>query len=128
MNQRVISGVGNYIKAEALYKAKIYPHAIVEDLSDENLRALNREIKSVIYSAFKKKGASFRDYVMPDGDIGTYSFKFEVYSKSADPYMNRVIREETPDKRTTHWVAEVQTIGRTSELIEDPLTAQSALV
>ena len=42
--------------------------------------------------------------------------------------MNRVVREETPDKRTTHWVPEIQTIGRTTELVETPLTAQSALV
>lgn len=128
MNQKVIAGVGNYIKAEALYKAKIYPHAKVEDLTDDDLKVLNREIKSVIYSAFKNKGALFREYVMPDGDIRTYAFKFEVYAKSSDPYMNRVIKEETPDRRTTHWVAEVQTIGRKSELIENPLTAQTTLL
>ena len=128
MQQTVIAGVGNYIKAEALYKARINPHAKVEDLSDDNLKDLNKQIKSVIYSSFANRGATFRDYVMPDGDVGTYAFQFEVYSKSSDPYMNRVVREETPDKRTTHWVPEIQTIGRTTELVETPLTAQSALV
>jgi formamidopyrimidine-DNA glycosylase len=128
MNQQVVSGVGNYIKAEALYKARINPHAKVEDLSDDNLKDLNKQIKSVIYSSFANRGATFRDYVMPDGDVGTYAFQFEVYSKSSDPYMNRVVREETPDKRTTHWVPEIQTIGRITELVETPLTAQSALV
>ncbi len=111
MNQQVISGVGNYIKAEALYKAKINPSALVSDLTDTNLISLSHQVKSVIYSSYQSRGASFRDYVPPDGTIGTYSFAFECYAQKNDPLGRTVIREQTPDGRTTHWVPQVQTLG-----------------
>lgn len=116
MNQEVISGVGNYIKAEALYKASIHPEAVVSDLTDSDLRNLSQKIKSVIYSSYQSRGASFRDYVPPDGTVGTYTFAFECYAQKQDPAGRTVIRQETPDGRTTHWVPEVQTRGTTQQM------------
>ena len=116
MNQEVISGVGNYIKAEALYKASINPEALVSDLTDSDLFILSQKIKSVIYSSYQSRGASFRDYVPPDGSIGTYTFAFECYAQRQDPAGRQVVRSTTPDGRTTHWVPEVQTKGQSSQL------------
>ncbi len=108
MNQKVIAGVGNYIKSEALYKAKIDPWKTVGMITDAELILLNQKIKEVIYSAYQSKGATFSDYELPDGTIGTYTFKFEVYNQRKDPNGHNVIREVTPDKRMTHWIKEVQ--------------------
>ena len=108
MNQKVICGVGNYIKSEALYKARIHPWKTVGMLTDTQLQLLNQKIKEVIYSAYQSKGATFSDYQLPDGSIGTYTFKFEVYNKRRDPHGHNVIKEVTPDKRMTHWIKEVQ--------------------
>jgi len=116
MNQEVISGVGNYIKAEALYKASINPEALVSDLTDSDLFILSQKIKSVIYSSYQSRGASFRDYVPPDGSVGTYTFAFECYAQRQDPAGRQVVRSTTPDGRTTHWVPEVQTKGQSSQL------------
>jgi len=116
MNQEVVSGVGNYIKAEALYKSSIHPEAVVSDLTDSDLRNLSQKIKSVIYSSYQSRGASFRDYVPPDGTVGTYTFAFECYAQKQDPAGRTVIRQETPDGRTTHWVPEVQTRGTTQQM------------
>lgn len=118
MDQKIVSGIGNYIKAEALYKAKINPHATVEDLTDTQLRLLCQKVKSVIYSSYQSRGASFRDYVIPDGSVGTYAFKFDVYARPKDPQGRTVIKEETPDGRTTHWVPDIQ---------KADITLQSAL-
>lgn len=115
MNQQVVSGVGNYIKAEALYKAKINPSAQVSDLTDSDLTTLSKQVKSVIYSSYQSRGASFRDYVPPDGTVGTYSFVFECYAQKKDPAGRLVIREQTPDGRTTHWVPQVQTLGTSQQ-------------
>jgi formamidopyrimidine-DNA glycosylase len=43
-----------------------------------------------------------------DGHRGEFPFFFHVYRKEVCPEGHRVIREETADKRTTHWVPEVQ--------------------
>ena len=40
--------------------------------------------------------------------MGNYSSQFLVYNQKSDPDGHEVIKEKTPDGRTTHWVPEVQ--------------------
>jgi len=108
MDQSVISGVGNYIKAESLYLARISPFRKVGDLSDNNLIMLNKSIKSVMRESFKSGGATISSYKDFYGEIGSYSSRFLVYNQKKDPDGNDVIKEKTPDGRTTHWVPEIQ--------------------
>lgn len=115
MDQKVISGIGNYIKAEALYMAEINPRAKVKDLTDNELRELGDACIWVIKASYDAKGATIRNYKLPNGDVGDYKFKFLVYSKKKDPLGNKVIREETADRRHTYWVPDVQTRGVTMQ-------------
>jgi len=111
MNQKVISGVGNYIKAESLWYSRINPHVLVKDLTDENLIILDKAIKFVINKSYDEQGASIQSYYTFDGDSGNATQGFAVYGRKKDYNGHTVIKEETPDKRTTHWVKERQTIG-----------------
>jgi formamidopyrimidine-DNA glycosylase len=108
MDQKVLAGVGNYIKAEALYRACISPHRVNSSLTDEELVRLNQETKWVIRASYASRGARISTYELPDGSTGTYNFKFLVYRRKTDPAGLRVVREQTRDKRTTHWVPERQ--------------------
>ena len=108
MNQKVVSGIGNYIKAEALYRAGISPHRTVESLSDAELQDLYRCSLWVIKASYEARGATIRNYEMPDGSKGDFKFKFQVYAQETDPSGRTVIRDKTPDGRTTHWVKEIQ--------------------
>jgi len=45
---------------------------------------------------------------MPDGTKGDFKFNFQVYAQETDPAGRLVIRDKTPDGRTTHWVKEIQ--------------------
>ena len=108
MHQKVVAGIGNYIKAEALYIAKISPHRFVHELNDEELKRLYDASLWVIKASYDARGATIRDYELPDGTKGDYKFRFKVYSQRKDPLGYRVIKEATADGRTTHWVAEVQ--------------------
>ncbi len=108
MNQKVVAGIGNYIKAEALYRAKISPHRTVESLSDEELHNLYRCSLWVIKASYEARGATIRNYEMPDGSKGDFKFNFQVYAQETDPDGRIVIRDKTPDGRTTHWVKEIQ--------------------
>jgi len=111
MNQEVVSGVGNYIKAEALYKSSIHPEAVVSDLTDSEIEDLGRNCIWVIKASYNARGATIRNYKLPNGDTGDYKFEFKVYAQANDPEGYRVRREETADKRTTHWVPEIQVLG-----------------
>lgn len=92
MDQRVIAGVGNYVKSESLYRAKISPHRLVGSLSGTELNDLMREIQSVLREAYEK----------PNSD------RFLVYRKKTDPIGNPITSEMTKDGRRTHWVPAIQ--------------------
>jgi formamidopyrimidine-DNA glycosylase len=108
MNQSVVCGVGNYVKAEALYRAQISPHRLVGSLSTEEMKALNLSCQIVLRQAYNGRGASIRTYRDADGNTGDATLTFLVYGRRTDPHGNLVVREETTDGRTTHWVPSVQ--------------------
>ncbi len=108
MDQSVVSGVGNYVKAEALWRARISPHRKIEDLQDDKLGLLKKCCQEVLLSSYSDGGASIRNYVRPDGTLGEYTSRFAVYNQDEDPDGNKVIKESTADGRTTHWVPAVQ--------------------
>ena len=108
MKQNIISGVGNYIKAEALYRARVSPHRTLGSLTDIEMGLLYHEITAVMREAYQAKGATIRSYRTPQGDVGAAQFRFQVYGRKVDDFGNVVVREETLDKRTTHWVPMLQ--------------------
>lgn len=97
MSQKVIAGIGNYIKNESLYSAKISPFCKPSQLSSQKLRKLFTSIVSVaekFYNAIKN-------------DID-YDSLFRVYQRENDIYGNNVIATKTDDGRTSYWVKSIQ--------------------
>ena len=108
MDQSVVCGVGNYVKAESLYQSRLSPHRQVNTLSAGDFTRLNQSIKLVLQEASTRGGASIQTYRDFDGNEGEYSQRFLVYNQQQDPDGNEVVREQTADGRTTHWVPSVQ--------------------
>ena len=108
MKQSLVCGVGNYIKADSLWLAKLSPHRLVETLSEVEFADLNEAIKNVMRTSYASGGATIQSYVSFDDDVGTYTQKMIVYGQTHDPEGNEVIKEKTKDGRTTHWVPSVQ--------------------
>ena len=108
MNQTLVSGVGNYIKADSLWLAKISPKRKVRDITDEEFAGLNESIKRVMRTSYESGGATIASYQSFDNELGSYTQRMVVYGQKQDPEGNKVIREKTDDGRTTHWVPEVQ--------------------
>ena len=108
MNEKVVAGVGNYIKADALWLSGISPHRQVSSLSDQDLANLNQNIHKIMTTSFDSGGATIYSYKNFDGSLGEYGSKFLVYNRKQDPEGNEVIKETTKDKRTTHWSPAVQ--------------------
>jgi DNA-formamidopyrimidine glycosylase len=108
MDQSIIAGVGNYLKAESLYISKISPHRSCEDLTSQEISLLNESIKKTIRASYETGGATISTYTGFEGEIGEYSQRFLVYNQKTDPHGNPVIKEKTKDGRTTHWVPNIQ--------------------
>ena len=109
MNQSVLSGIGNYLKAEILYDCKISPHRTCGELSDAELRRILESSVRISRLSYELGGATIRNYRNTSGEKGVYTRRFAVYNQECDPFGNEVVREVTKDKRTTHWVPELQT-------------------
>ena len=102
------SGVGNYLKSEILYQARVSPHAIINNIPDQKILEIFKITLEKINTSYKSGGASVRDYSDIKGKEGTFSFTFAVYKKKKDPLGNKIVMEKTKDGRTTHWVPELQ--------------------
>lgn len=111
MEQKLVSGIGNYIKCEILYRTGIHPTAYVADLTDEQLYELYQEACKIAEEAYHDGGASLYTYTGLHGDRSEFKLKLQVYDRHTDPHGNCVKTLNTPDKRSTHWVPELQRIG-----------------
>lgn len=108
MSQSIFSGIGNYIKSECLYRAKISPWRTGSSLSKSDSLELLKAICIIMIDSYNSGGASLATYKNFEGQGGEYAKKLQVYKRDFDPLGNFVKSETTPDKRTTWWVPEIQ--------------------
>lgn len=97
MKQQYFAGIGNYIRAEALYDAQIDPHRLVKDMTDDDKLSLKKSIEKILHNSYKKQ---LKD--------GLHTYKFKVYNQSVDPLGNPVTGETLEPKRTIWWVPNIQ--------------------
>lgn len=119
---KVISGVGNYLSVEALYKAKISPHRIGSDLSDEEIENLTYALKYIVKLAYTNNEIGYMVGLADEGknikkinyhpDIKLkkgIQFKFQVYQRDTDRHGNKIRADKNLVKdRTTYWCPAVQ--------------------
>lgn len=103
MDQSTVSGVGNYVKAESLWHARLSPHRTVLSLAGSEMITLHGAIVHVMRTSYKLGGATIESYRDPDGNTGHATHRFACYGRRTDADGSRVISEETLDGRTTWW-------------------------
>lgn len=108
MDQSVLAGIGNYLKAEVLWKAKMSPWRVVRDITSTEFTGLMCAIIDTYEIAVRARGASFKTHLNPDGSPGQMVDFMQVYGKELDPNGLAVVRQKTPDGRTTWWVPGLQ--------------------
>jgi formamidopyrimidine-DNA glycosylase len=81
LNQSFVAGVGNIYASESLYKAKISPLRPANTLSEQDWKALIKEIKSILIKSIKLGGSTLKDYRKPSGEQGDFQNHFLVYGK-----------------------------------------------
>lgn len=108
MNQSGVSGIGNYIKSEALLRAGISPWRNVIDITSEEYVKLCQSVLDVATESYSSQGASIKTYRNVDDSKGTTQFSFKIYSKKVCPIGHPVINETTTDGRTSWWCKDCQ--------------------
>lgn len=102
MDQSTIAGVGNYLKSDSLWLAKLSPHRVVATCSDTELMHLSLCARRCAMSSFESGGSTILTYRGFDDKEGRN--RFLVYSQDEDPDGREVISERTLDGRTSWWV------------------------
>ena len=103
MNQSVVAGIGNYLKAEIMHDARVAPHRTLESLTDDEIARLHAASLDHINRDYQAKINRFAP-----------GYRFIVYGqRSCQDCKKPIKREKTADKRTTHWcpacIAQTQT-------------------
>jgi len=99
LNQKVIAGIGNYIRAEILYVANIDAMMKVKDLTSIQVTALHKAILSVLNEVMECKGTI--NYLDTANNSGTY--KFKVYQQKNAPD-GREVKKTTLAGRSVYHV------------------------
>lgn len=81
LDQRIVAGLGNIYVCEALFRAAIDPRKAAGKVTRSALERLVPAIIGVIGEAIEAGGSSLRDYAQPDGQLGYFSKRFDVYDR-----------------------------------------------
>lgn len=94
----LVSGIGNYLKSEILYTAKISPLRTVDQITEAEWKRILHSAKKTINEMTKAMG----------GKEEKYMNTMKIYQKKVDPRGNPVLKYRNSMGRTTYWVPQVQ--------------------
>jgi formamidopyrimidine-DNA glycosylase len=102
MNQKIIAGIGNYLRADILWMSRISPFRLVGRLSDKELRKIYKNTRILTWGEYDRKKIA-KSNKLPIN----YGRDFFVYREDKDIYGNPVKKEELYEgsqKRFIYWV------------------------
>lgn len=81
LDQHLLAGLGNIYVDEALFRARIHPERIAQDLSIDEATRLVGAIQHVLASAIENRGTTFSTFETPYGESGSNADHLRVYGK-----------------------------------------------
>ena len=102
MNQQYFPGVGNYIKSEALFAAKIHPEEKWQNLTKREKSNLIMQIKNIMTKSYQHGGAELRDFKNPSHKS---QFKLNIYGRKQTDKNHPIKSYISSDQRRT-WISE----------------------
>lgn len=95
MDQKIISGIGNYLRADSLWLSKISPFRKLKDITDKELLILYKNMRSLIWGSYDRlKGIKLNIVSKDDIQPIDYNRDFFVYNNEKDIYNNEVNKEK----------------------------------
>lgn len=105
LEQRYILGIGNYLRAEIIYAARINPFKTVNELTLNEIEQIAKFSTIEIQRAYEGRGASLRTYKDFSGQEGNY--KTRIYGHSISPDGFPIQRVKDRNNRTLWYCREI---------------------
>jgi endonuclease VIII len=96
IEQKYFSGVGNYVRSEVLYEAKISPFRHIKDLTQLEKKDIFKHLNKVLHKAYQLLLKKQQHYPL------------KVYRQKITPKGEKVISERLEKNRNIYYVPEVQ--------------------
>lgn len=109
MQQGIFAGIGNYLKSEILYCARVMPTRRVNSLTVEEASAIYYMAKFIIMESLNAGGFTIESFLDPEEQYGRYQAR--VYKKAVDANGFTVKSGILPacgPSQKCYWVVEVQ--------------------
>ena len=105
LDQRIVAGIGNIYADESLYHARIHPLSEGGALDEAQREALVWAVRTVIQQALAEMGTTLRDYRRPDGSLGNFQNRLQVFRRTDEPCPScgAPIRRIVVGGRSTHF-------------------------
>jgi formamidopyrimidine-DNA glycosylase len=101
LNQKIVSGIGNYLRADIMYQARINPKTLIKNLTDIELSDLYEDAIFLMNFSCNSGGHSLRDYFRLDGSKGNYVPI--VYNQKKCPKLHKISTYKDSNKRTVFY-------------------------
>ena len=112
MNQKIIAGIGNYLRSDILWLSKISPFRKVKDLTEKELEIIYKNALILTWGDYNFKKAVKLNLIKDTDKLPKdYQRNFFVYNCEKDIYNNNVTKEELfegSQKRSIYWVPNYQ--------------------
>ena len=112
MNQKVVSGVGNYLRADVLYLSKVDPFRKVSKLTENELKDIFNNCKILTWGDYDKEEAIKMKIMTKSTKLpGDYKRMFFVYQEEKDIHGHKILKKELYEgsqKRFIYYVPEIQ--------------------
>ena len=105
LDQMIVAGCGNYIRAEVLYLCDINPFVKINKLSDENIKDIYKYLKKVAYISYNiELGIEYGILRKNDKLIKMYENRmFLIYMQKIGPF-GEIVKSKKMADRTIHYV------------------------
>ncbi len=112
MNQKVISGIGNYLRADVLWMSAISPFRKVSTLDDSELTKIYKNVRLLTWGNYNKEEAIRLKIISKTSKLPSdYNRHFFVYEQEKDIKGNKVEKDELYEgsqKRSIYWSPAIQ--------------------
>lgn len=119
--KKVVSGLGNYLTAEIMYRAKLSPYRTGHSLTEEDVKRLTKAIKYITKRVYLNNYQGYMRRLDPEimdmkridyhPEIkinGNEEYRLKIYRQKVDPKGNPVRADKILKGRSTYWVPAVQ--------------------
>ena len=113
LDQGFVAGLGNYLRAEILFEARIHPRRRARDCKDKELRRLARKILTLTKRAYRTRGITLspsRVAELKAAGARRSAYRFWVYGRSGAPcrVCAQVVNAEPIGGRKCFWCSTCQ--------------------